>query len=147
MRSLEAAALYPGVGLLERAISVGRGTDTPFTIIGAPYIDALRLTRELRGIRGVSFSPVYFTPTSSTFAGQMCGGVRIAITDRSLLHPVDLGVTIAVTLARLYPTQFKLDEMQPLLRDRATLDAIRKGEKPVWKVDEFLKRREKFLLY
>ena len=149
MRSLEAAALYPGIGLLERAVSVGRGTnDTPFTIIGAPYIDALRLTRELRGLRaGVSFAPVYFTPTSSVFTGKLCGGVRIAITDRSLLHPVDLGVTLAATLLRLYPTQFKLDELQPLLRDQATLDAIRKGEKPAWKVDEFLKRREKFLLY
>ncbi|HKB80549.1 MAG TPA: exo-beta-N-acetylmuramidase NamZ domain-containing protein, partial [Thermoanaerobaculia bacterium] len=39
MRSLEAAGLYPGIGILESAISVGRGTPTPFEVIGAPYID------------------------------------------------------------------------------------------------------------
>jgi uncharacterized protein YbbC (DUF1343 family) len=147
IRSLDAAALYPGLGLLERAISVGRGTDTPFEIIGAPYIDGEQLANQLRAVRGVTFTPTRFTPTASVHAGKECGGVRIAITDRKALRSVDMGIAIATALARLYPTEFPVDEMQPLLRHRPTLDAIRAGERPVWDLEEFMKRRAKYLLY
>jgi len=147
MRSLDAAALYPGIGLLESAISVGRGTDTPFEILGAPYIDGERLANELRGLPGVAFTPVRFTPAASVFEGQKCGGLRIAITDRKALRSVDVGIAIATALARLYPAQFNVDDLKPLLRHRATLDAIRKGERPAWDLEEFLVRRAKYLLY
>lgn len=127
MRSLNAAALYPGIGLMESAISVGRGTPTPFEILGAPYIDGEALIREVGRLPGVSLTPVRFTPTASTHHGVACGGVRIAITDRRALRSVDVGLAIALALARLYPTQFPVDEMQPLLRHRETLEAIRAG--------------------
>lgn len=125
MRSLNAAGLYPGIGLLERAISVGRGTDTPFEILGAPYIDGEALARELRGLPGVAFTPVRFTPTASVHKGEECGGVRIAITDRRALRSVTVGIAIAKALVRLYGAKFPVDEMQPLLRHRATLEEIR----------------------
>jgi uncharacterized protein YbbC (DUF1343 family)/CubicO group peptidase (beta-lactamase class C family) len=147
MRSLHAAALYPGIGLLEHAISVGRGTDTPFEILGAPYIDGSRLAAALHGVPGLVFTPVRFTPTTSVFAGQECGGVRITITDRKLLRAVDTGLAIAAVLTRLYPAQFDLEKVQPLLRHPPTLDAIRRGEKPAWNLDAFLARRAKYLLY
>lgn len=127
MRSLNAAALYPGIGLMERAISVGRGTPTPFEILGAPYIDGEALIREVGRLPGVSLTPVRFTPTASTHQGVVCGGVRIAIKDRRALRSVDVGLAIAAALVRLYPTQFPVDEMQPLLRHRETLEAIRSG--------------------
>jgi pyrimidine deaminase RibD-like protein len=84
MRTLNAALLYPGIGLLEFSVSVGRGTDTPFEVLGAPYVNDLRLAHELNklGLAGVQFTPVRFTPTTSLFKGETCGGVRIAITDR-----------------------------------------------------------------
>ena len=129
MRSLNAAALYPGIGLLERALSVGRGTPTPFEIIGAPYIDGAMLIREVGPLPGISLEPVRFTPLASVHKDQECGGVRIAITDRRALRSVDAGVAIASALARLYPNQFPVDEIQPLLRHRATLEAIRAGVK------------------
>jgi len=147
IRNLNAAILYPGLGLLEHAISVGRGTDTPFEIIGAPYINGGRLARELQFVRGVTFTPVRFTPTSSVFAGKNCGGVRITITDRKALRSVDMGIAIATVLARLYPSRFKVDEMQPLLRHKATLDAIRAGGEQKWDLEAFLQRRAKYLLY
>ncbi len=147
MRSLNAAALYPGIGLLERAISVGRGTDTPFEIIGAPYIDGARLAKQLVSLPGITFTPVRFTPTSSIFAGQECGGVRLTITDRKTFRAVDAGITLASTLATLYPQQFKLDELQPLLRHQPTIDAIKSGKVPVWDLREFMKRRAKYLMY
>ncbi|HEX2060624.1 MAG TPA: exo-beta-N-acetylmuramidase NamZ domain-containing protein [Thermoanaerobaculia bacterium] len=130
MRSLHAAALYPGIGLLERALSVGRGTDTPFEILGAPYVDGERLARELRGLPGVAFTPVRFTPTASVHQGEECGGVRITITDRRALRSVRVGLTIAAALVRLYGEKFPVDEIQPLLRHRETLEKIRTGVVP-----------------
>ncbi|HET8772146.1 MAG TPA: DUF1343 domain-containing protein, partial [Thermoanaerobaculia bacterium] len=128
MRSLSAAGLYPGIGLLERAVSVGRGTPTPFEILGAPYIDGAALIREVGPLPGISLEPIRFTPSASVHKDQECGGVRMTITDRRALRSVDAGVAIASALARLYPQQFPVDEIQPLLRHRATLEAIRAGK-------------------
>lgn len=154
MRSLAAAGLYPGIGLLESAISVGRGTPAPFEIVGAPYIDGDRLARELRALQlpGIAFEPVRFTPTASIFRNEACGGVRLTITDRAALRPVRLGVAIALTLRRLYGDAFNLEAMAPLLRHQPTLDAIRAG-KPLdeiaaaWNEEAFGTRRERYLIY
>jgi uncharacterized protein YbbC (DUF1343 family) len=128
IRSLRAAALYPGIGLMERALSVGRGTPTPFEILGAPYVDGSALIREVGSLPGVSLTPVRFTPTASTHKGEECGGVRITITDRKALRSVDVGLAIAAALVRLYGEKFPVDEMQPLLRHQATLDLIKSGD-------------------
>jgi len=128
MRSLNAAALYPGIGILERAVSVGRGTPTPFEILGAPYIDGAALIREVGPLPGISLDPVRFTPLASVHKDKECGGVRITITDRRALRSVDAGVALASALARLYPQQFPADDLQPLLRHRPTLEAIRAGK-------------------
>lgn len=130
MRSLNAALLYPGIGLLEFSISVGRGTDTPFELLGAPYVNDLRLSCELNkiGLPGVQFTPVRFTPTASVFKGEACGGVRITITDRAALKPVETGVAIICALQRLYPKSFKLDRVDTLLNHKASLKLIRRGE-------------------
>lgn len=130
IRSLEAAALYPGLGLLERAISVGRGTPTPFVIAGAPYVDGTRLARELGALPGVAVTPIRFTPTTSTHRGERCGGLRFTITDRRALRSVEVGLRLASTLARLYPEKFPVDELRPLLRHEATLEAVRAGTWP-----------------
>ena len=156
MRSLNAAALYPGVGLHEAALSVGRGTDTPFEVVGAPYIDDLRLASELNqsGLPGVRFMPVRFTPAASTFKDQECGGVSILVTDREKLEAVDVGIVLALTLQRLYPNDYALDKVEPLLRDPATLEAIRTGTplatiKRAWAADQaqFERRRARYLIY
>lgn len=152
MRSLAAAGLYPGIGLLERAISVGRGTPTPFEIMGAPYIDGAKLAAELAGFPGVRLTPIRFTPDASVFEGKSCGGIRIEITDRHLLRSVDLGLAIASALARLYPNDFKADEMQPLLRSDTVLAAVKAGKpiaeiRTLWDTREFEARRKPYLLY
>jgi uncharacterized protein YbbC (DUF1343 family) len=156
MRSLTEATLYPGIGIIETAVSVGRGTETPFEIVGAPYVNGTTLARELTAmsLQGIRFEPAEFTPASSNFAKQKCGGVRLVITDRNALRPVTVGIAIAIVLHRLYPNDFALDKVAPLLRDPATLDAIR-GDKPLseivamWRADEaaFEARRAKYLLY
>lgn len=130
MRSLDAATLYPGIGLLERAVSVGRGTDTPFEVLGAPYIDGAALIREVGPIAGVQMTPTTFTPTASVHKDERCGGVRFTITDRRALRSVHLGFAIAAALVRLYPQQFPVDQIQPLLRHQRSLDALRAGRVP-----------------
>lgn len=156
MRNLTEAILYPGIGLLEAAVSVGRGTDTPFEVVGAPYVDDGMLAAELNraGLPGVRFVPIRFTPAYSVFKDQPCGGVYLLVTDRDALRPVDLGLTLALTFQRLYPGQFALDKMGRLLTDPGTLDAIKAG-KPLAEIEQawaedlvaFQKRRAGFLLY
>jgi uncharacterized protein YbbC (DUF1343 family) len=156
MRSLAAAAFYPGVGLLETAVSVGRGTETPFELVGAPFIDEAAWAAELNrvGVTGVRFEPARFTPTASVFKGRPCGGVRIRLTDRDHADAVGLGIVLAQTLLRLYPQQFNLEKMNTLLQDPGTLDAIKAGAslaeiRARWNAPlvAFRERRAKFLLY
>jgi uncharacterized protein YbbC (DUF1343 family)/CubicO group peptidase (beta-lactamase class C family) len=157
MRSLTEAMLYPGVGLIEGcAISVGRGTGTPFEVIGAPYIEDVRLAAALNkeGLPGVRFIPIRFTPTDYIFKNQSCGGVNIVLTDRERCPVVDIALAAATILNRWYPDQFKVEEMAHLLLDGPTLQAIQ-DDKPIgeirqlWtdKLAEFKARREKYLLY
>jgi uncharacterized protein YbbC (DUF1343 family)/CubicO group peptidase (beta-lactamase class C family) len=157
MRSLTEAVLYPGIGLLETTnISVGRGTDTPFEVLGAPWIDAKELAARLNaaGLAGVSFVPIEFTPTSSKYANEQCRGVNITVVDRNAIQPVAVGLQIAVTLHKLYPDKWELTAMDRLLINKEVLAAIGDGDglqdlqelyQP--KLDDFLKRREKYLLY
>lgn len=157
MRSLTAATLYPGVGLLEyMRLSVGRGTGTPFELVGAPYIDDLRLARELNGanLPGVRFVPVRFTPAGYVFKGTNCGGVNLVLTDRDRCRSVEVGILMALTLYRLYPEQINLEQCLKLLGHRPTIEAIKQGRsladiRALWAADleAFRSRRQPFLLY
>ena len=156
MRSLTAATLYPGVGLLETALAVGRGTATPFEIVGAPYIDERKFAEEMNkaGLEGVGFIPARFTPTASTFKDKPCAGVMLVVHDRNRMLSVDIGITMALVLQRLYPGEFALDKVQTLLQDQGTINAIRQNRplneiKETWRkgLEEFAKRRQEFLIY
>jgi uncharacterized protein YbbC (DUF1343 family) len=157
MRSLTEAALYPGLGMIEGTnISVGRGTDTPFELLGAPWIVSADLARYLnaREIAGVRFIPVNFTPIASNYAGQVCGGVNIVVTDRDALDAPELGLEMASALQHLYPGQYKLAALDGLMRNKATLDALGNGEDPRrvaedWQdaIQHFMTLRAKYLLY
>jgi len=157
MRSLTQAILYPGIGLLETtALSVGRGTDTPFEMIGAPYIDELRLAKEmnLAGLPGVRFVPVRFTPSASVYKGQVCRGVNIILTSREECNVVDVGIALALNLHESYSAQFGLDKFNRLLAHAPTIESIRRNQplsaiKNLWnaELNDFRSRREKYLLY
>ena len=156
MRNLNQAMLYPGIGLLETALSVGRGTDTPFEVIGAPYINDVHLAERLNalGEEGVRFVPIQFTPSASIHKDQECGGVNIIITSRTKLKPVFLGIAIARELHAMYPKQFPLLKVERLLCHSPTIRAIEKGKtmnqiEELWRpdLDKFNKRRAEFLIY
>lgn len=156
MRNLTEAMLYPGIGLLEFAVSVGRGTDTPFELVGAPYIDDRLFAATLNdaGLPGIRFVPVRFTPKESVFKGRECGGVYLVLTDRDSCRVVDVGLWIALTLRKLYPKDFDMRKLNTLLLDSGTLDAISAGKslqeiKALWatRLGEFMARRGRYLGY
>ncbi len=157
LRSVTEAALYPGVGLIEGTnISVGRGTDTPFEVVGAPWIKSRELAAYLngRGIGGVRFVPVTFTPTSSVYSSQVCQGVNIILTDRNGFDAPELGIELAAALHKLYESNFQIDKMQGLLLSQTAYDALVSGQDPRriaqdWMegLETFGKIREKYLIY
>jgi uncharacterized protein YbbC (DUF1343 family) len=157
IRNLIQATLYPGIGAIEGTrISVGRGTDTPFEQVGAPWIDGVQLAAELnaRDLAGVHFYPVSFTPQSSKFAGRKCQGVFILVTDRQALQPVRLGLEVASILHRRYPAEYRLKEEANLLGSETALSHILAGEDPAgvvqtWNADEKQWRHlgSRYLLY
>jgi uncharacterized protein YbbC (DUF1343 family)/CubicO group peptidase (beta-lactamase class C family) len=157
MRSLTEATLYPGVGMIEASnISVGRGTDTPFELVGAPWVSPLDLAKYLnaREIAGVRFIPVEFTPDSSEYAHQKCGGVQIVITDRNLLDAPELGIEFAAAFQALYSGSYKVAGVDTLMVSKASLDAIGAGQDPrrvaeQWRdsLEQFEALRAKYLIY
>jgi uncharacterized protein YbbC (DUF1343 family) len=157
LRTLTEAVLYPGVGMVEGAnVSVGRGTPTPFEVLGAPWIDGGELSSHLnsRNIQGVQFISAEFTPSSSRFRNQLCRGVRISLLDRKILDSPALGIEIASALHRLYPGDFQIDKTLGLIGSRDVLQAIRNGQDPTsivqnWQagLEDFSKVRSKYLIY
>jgi uncharacterized protein YbbC (DUF1343 family) len=122
-------------------------------VIGAPYIDGEVLAREMASLNlpGIAFTPIRFTPDASIHKDQPCGGLRLTVTDRKALRPVDVGISLATVLYRLYPTHFDPEKMHRLLRHRPTLEAI-KANKPLGEIrslwgSEFEVRRTRHLLY
>ena len=157
LRSVTEAALYPGVALIEGTnVSVGRGTDTPFELVGAPWIKSRDLATYLnaRAIAGVRFVPITFTPSSAVYSGQQCQGVNILLTDRNALDAPELGLELAAGLHKLYATDFKIERMTELLANQPAFEALIAGQDPRriaqdWQPDlaTFQQIRKKYLLY
>ena len=157
LRSLTEAILYPGVALVEGTnVSVGRGTDTPFEVLGAPWMNARELSAYLnaRQIPGVRFVPVSFTPASGNYAGQTCHGVNILLTNREFLDAPEFGMELASALQKLYPGQFHIEKMAELLANQSVFEALTRGEDPHrialdWQDDlqKFQQLRQRYLIY
>ena len=157
LRSVDEELLYPGIGLLEGTnLSVGRGTSTPFEIVGAPWIDESALVAALARERvpGVGFEATRFTPSASAYQGEECGGMKVTIADRRSFQAVRTGLAIARALASLYPKDWHVADVDSLLQDAPLLDALRAGaplddlvlqanaDVAAWRT-----KRDKYLLY
>ena len=157
LRTLDQAILYPGVAMIEGAnVSVGRGTDMPFEVVGAPWIDGKALADRLnrRAIAGVRIEATSFTPREWVYPGQVCNGVRITLTDRNRLDTPLLGLELMAALWNLHPDRFQIDRTLGLLGSRASLEAVKAGGDPKeiarsWQpgLDDFAARRSSHLLY
>jgi uncharacterized protein YbbC (DUF1343 family)/CubicO group peptidase (beta-lactamase class C family) len=157
LRTVYQASLYPGVAIIEGTnVSVGRGTDTPFELLGAPWIKGKELAAYLnaRGIAGVRFVPVAFTPAASNYAGKVCEGVNFVVTDRNGFDAPELGIELASALRKLYPADYKIERLPELLMNQSVYDALVAGQDPrriaqEWQegLEKFQKVREKYLIY
>src|SRR3989454_5301883 len=157
LRRLTEATLYPGVALVEGTnVSVGRGTDIPFELLGAPWIKGTELAQYLnaRNISGLRFVAVSFTPSASTHAGQKCEGINIILVDRNAFDAPELGIELASALHKLYPQQFHMERVNELLLNQSVYDAISQGQDPRriaedWReaLEKFRQLRQKYLIY
>jgi uncharacterized protein YbbC (DUF1343 family) len=157
MRSLTEAILYPGIGLLETTnLSVGRGTDTPFELFGAPWLDGEQLAGHLNRLKlpGVDFAAITFTPDASKFEGELCSGVSISITDRGQFNSIRTGLEIALLLRKHWTDSWQTKRYIRLLGNQAVLDGIL-SQRPIAEIESiyanrlqgFLQRRSAFLIY
>ena len=158
IRSPLQALLYAGVGLLEATnVSVGRGTDMPFEVVGAPWIDdpaGLAAALDARGLAGVRFEPIAYMPSASIYSGQPLGGIRLVVTEREAFRPVATGLAVARELMERYPADFRPAAIQNLLVNRATIWTLllRSPLARIWSWAEaerasFLQRRASYLMY
>ncbi len=157
LRTLAEATLYPGVAMIEGAnVSVGRGTDTPFELVGGPWIDSATLLSYLdkRKIPGVRFQSADFTPSADTYAGRSCHGVRISLDDRVALDSPALGIELIAALHHLYSNDFKIDATLSMVGSRRTLEEVKSGVDPKqivadWQpeLENFRVLRARYLLY
>ena len=108
--TIKTALCYSGTGLFEGfTINEGRGSDTPFTNFGAPWIDSTLLVNKINEMQlpGIQFSTITYTPSDSLYAGECCFGLSLSITDENIFLPVQTGITIIQQLLLLFPEHCK----------------------------------------
>jgi uncharacterized protein YbbC (DUF1343 family) len=157
IRTMTAAILYPGICLLEQTnVSVGRGTDRPFEIVGAPWIEPRRFADSLRDaqIPGVRFIPIFFTPDAGKNRGIKCGGVSLSVARPDTLNSVQLGFALVSALNKLYPEEFEIDKVMDILGNAETMKRLKAGDLSANSNQEnnsdlyrFLDKRRKVLIY
>ncbi len=161
LKSARAAVVYPGVGLAETTnISVGRGTETPFEHIGAPWIKSKELADYLNGrnVPGILVTPATLTIAEDANKypshGQTIPGIHFEVTDRKTFDAPEFGLELLAALHHLYPLQFQLTKAQTILCSAYTLDHLQQGDDPrtimagwVAPLKAFDFRRQKYLLY
>ena len=161
LRTMTGAVLYPGLGMLDpTGVSAGRGTDTPFEVFGATWMDGANVAGYLtaRKIPGVEFSVTKYAvaETAEKYPGhgQTIEGVRMKVTDRKALDSPEMGVEILSALHKLYPKEFQLAKATNLVANTETMERLERGDDPReiakgWEagVKEFEAKRARYLLY
>ena len=158
IRNLTEAILYPGTCLLENTVvSIGRGTDTPFEVLGAPWFKGLEAADALnaRGIPGVRFMARRFRPSDDVYKGQECSGLDVQLIDRNSLDTSRLGLELLAVALKLHPGKFTLDrKIMLLLGSEKAAELLKRGQTGSQVNDslredlaEFRRMRAQYLLY
>jgi uncharacterized protein YbbC (DUF1343 family) len=155
IRSLTEAVLFPGTVLLEgKYVSVGRGTDTPFQMVGAPWFRAREVAEYLNGLEmpGVRFVPRHFRPTAAIYKDEDCQGLDIQVVDRKVLDPVLMGMELLAATMKFHPG--KVEPTMRLLGSDEVLEKLKAGERGRQILEDFRPQlehfreiRAKYLLY
>ena len=161
MKNVTEALLYPGLGVLEATnLSVGRVTNHPFEMFGAPWLNTPAVMHNLaaRSIPGITFTACTFVPTAAghPYRGEICNGVCVAIRDREQLEPIQAGLHLIQAIAEVHPERFKADAGFAVeVGDADAWELLtEEGESPMevaerWDaaLELFMPVREKYLLY
>jgi len=157
LRTVDEVVLYPATALVEATnVSVGRGTDTPFEVVGAPWLDGNLLVQALAtlGLAGVSFVATSFTPTANPHAQTLCQGIKLRVEDRAVFEPVRTGIAIALALRKQFRRDWAAERLRGMIGDPAVTAAILDGKdlagiEALYKtdLDAFRAKRTKYLLY
>ena len=157
LRTTKGAILYPGLEILQNAgVSVGRGTEAPFEIFGAPWMNGEDVAAALNAkhLPGLKFVSQLLIPVSGLYAGQRCGGVSIRIGEKSAVRSMRMGLEIAAVLKKLYPDKVDLAKTITLLGNATTVQLLQDGVPPEkivadWKDDlvVYEAKRRKYTLY
>jgi uncharacterized protein YbbC (DUF1343 family) len=149
IRTPEAALVYSGIGMFEATnVAVGRGTETPFLLIGAPWMKGPEVANRLNHLRlpGVTFSSATFKPSKDLYANKLCKGVRIHVTDPHAVRPVDWFVHASIILRDLSRKDYHLrwDEIARVTGSRDFESLYKSGRSAKDILDVFHKSAEKF---
>ncbi len=159
LQDLYSVTIHGALNMLNRRdISVGRTTENPYSIFGAPWIDDMRISSYLNGrnLAGVRFIPLRFVPNGDRYAGQECGGAFVHLVDRDQLNTGRVGIELIAALWKLCPDRFDPLAEPTLQRvgSKRVLEAIKRGDDPsqverIWQPDvrNFRRMRAKYLLY
>jgi len=160
LTSLKSALIYSEMGWLETVnLSFGRGTKTPFQMIGAPFIDGKKVAKELnkKKFEGLKITPVTFLPKAKYHKhfGKKCGGIQIEIENMKQIQAFKLGVEILRTMLKLYPDKIKISkdfalmtgspDLENLIKKNVQFNEIEKKAKESRK--KFENIRKKYLQY
>jgi uncharacterized protein YbbC (DUF1343 family) len=157
LRTVDEALLYPAVAQVEGTnVSVGRGTDAPFEMLGAPWIDGKKLAAAIatQQLGGLVVSVARFTPNSSAYAGVECQGARLRVVDRAKFEPIRTGIALALALRKLYRDKWNPTRLHEMIGHPGVTAAILDLRplaqiESLWKedLDAFQMKRAKYLLY
>jgi len=157
MPSLDTAIVYPGMCVFEATnLSEGRGTTKPFEFMGAPFVDGVELADALNAmdLPGVQFRAVWFSPTFSKHAGEMCSGVQVHVFDRDAFEPVRTGLVVLKAVVELYPEDVTIRsyasrlmgvrDLENRIRTECVDDIVAEWQEDL---QAYLEVRERYLLY
>jgi len=159
MLTLTTARVYGGTCLCEGTnLSEGRGTPTPFEIVGAPFVPgpAAAAALEAANLPGVAWQPAEFRPERSKWAGRQCQGVRLSVKDPKAFRALTAGIQLLSVTRRLAPAEFtwNADHFDNLIGNTWVREWIERGSAAeeivaAWRpgLEEFAELRRRYLLY
>lgn len=114
----DTALLYVGMCLFEGTnLNEGRGTMTPFKLVGAPWLDAPAILRAMpaSALTGLEAAPMQYTPvsipgkaTSPRFQNHLCRGIRVEVADRHAARPFTFAVAFIRAALERHPDRFEI---------------------------------------
>jgi len=143
IKDLDAALLYPGTVLFEGAnISEGRGTESPFSLIGAAWMNDIReIVGELNAAKmpGVRFEATerVIQPGFKLATVKPTPMIKVHVTDRNAVRPVNVALKMLRAIYARHSSEFVWREsaVDRLAGTAAMRAAVQNGT-----VDELLER-------